>query len=258
MVKDYFGLICESVLSNERMQKFVNPVKDDNKVILKNNEECYEITYDEDSRQVKLNLVDEDFKNIKNLSSWLLDKESATQKDVNMITKDFVDTMAGKEKSKNKSIKRKNKVENESNITGLFFANRMVNIFPELKEEIQNEKNSYEEFRSVMFAEKNILPKVQELLKSSGEKALINKLGKLLNDLYKNGTLDVRSIITMVILNNIEEQNSISAMESVLSDELKKAWSAALKYKGKNVKPEKVKTRKSLLSKALEIQKMQQ
>lgn len=258
MVKDYFGLICESVLSNERMQKFVNPVKDDNKVILKNNEECYEITYDEDSRQVKLNLVDEDFKNIKNLSSWLLDKESATQKDVNMITKDFVDTMAGKEKSKNKSIKRKNKAENESNITGLFFANRMVNIFPELKEEIQNEKNSYEEFRSVMFAEKNILPKVQELLKSSGEKALINKLGKLLNDLYKNGTLDVRSIITMVILNNIEEQNSISAMESVLSDELKKAWSAALKYKGKNVKPEKVKTRKSLLSKALEVQKMQQ
>ncbi len=258
MVKDYFGLVCESVLSNERMQKFVNPVKDDNKVILKNNEECYEITYDEDSRQVKLNLVDEDFKNIKNLSSWLLDKESATQKDVNMITKDFVDTMAGKEKSKNKSIKRKNKVENESNITGLFFANRMVNIFPELKEEIQNEKNSYEEFRSVMFAEKNILPKVQELLKSSGEKALINKLGKLLNDLYKNGTLDVRSIITMVILNNIEEQNSISAMESVLSDELKKAWSAALKYKGKNVKPEKVKTRKSLLSKALEVQKMQQ
>ncbi len=83
---------------------------------------------------------------------------------------------------------------------------------------------------------------------------LIKKLGKLLSDLYSNGTKDVRSIITMVVLNRIE---NTAPLQECLSEELKKAWEHSLKYKGKEVKPEKIKKRSSLMSKALEYQNQQ-
>ena len=81
----------------------------------------------------------------------------------------------------------------------------------------------------------------------------MNKLGKLLGDLYHNGGLDVRSVITMGIFCGLSDK-SATALRSLVSDELAKAFDAALKYKGKNVKPKKIRTKKSFLSKLLEAQ----
>lgn len=256
MINSSFDSLLGNICNDERIKKFDVVSKSENDMVLQKGEEIFQIQYEEISKQVKLNLLDKDKNLVSNASSWLLDSETATKKDLDFISKDFVDTMVGKEKTKSLKAKKKQKNSDESNVTGIFFANRMVNIFPELKSEIQAEKDNYEEFRSATFAKEHILPKVRELLKSEGEKATIGKFAKLISELYKNGTLDARSIITMVILNNIEDEKSIEFLKSLISEELLKAWNAAIKYKGKKVKPEKPK-KKSLLSRALEAQNSQ-
>ena len=55
----------------------------------------------------------------------------------------------------------------------------------------------------------------------------------------------------MAILNGLDEENS--KFSEFLSDELKSAWEHSKKYKGKKVKPEKVK-KPSLLARAMKIQ----
>lgn len=253
MNKNYFEIIRETILSSDRMMKFTADKKEKDKFFLTSGDLCYEVNYNKENNQIFLNSVDTESDERKVLSSWLLDDESFTQKDADMISKDFIDTMAGKGKSPVKQGKKKSSSD-ESNVTGLFFANRMVNIFPELKEEIQAEKECYAEFRSAIFAKEHIAIKVNELVRDRKEKARISKFGKLLSDLYQNGNLDARSIITMVILNSIEDEAGVNNLKPNLSDELQKAWEAALKYKGKTVKPEKPKKKNSFMSKVLSAQ----
>ncbi len=256
MVNSCFESLIEYICENEKIKKLGVVSKSESDIVLQKEEDIFQIQYDEKSKQVKLNLLDKDKSFLRNVSSWLFDSETVSKKDLDFISKDFVGTIAGKDKVKSLKSKKKQKNQDESKVTGLFFANRMVNIFPELKEEIQAEKENYEEFRSATFAKEHILPKICELLKSESEKSRIDKFAKLMSDLYKNGTLDARAIITIVILNNIEDEKSVEHLKTVISEELLKAWNAALKYKGKKVKPEKPK-KKSLLSKAMEAQNMQ-
>ncbi len=255
MNKNYFEAICDTILNSERLKKFSSIKKEKDKMILNGEGLCYEIIYNNEKKQIILNSVDMESEERKVLSLWLLDENSATQKDIDMISKDFIDTMIGKEKSAIKQVKKKSNSD-ESNVTGLFFANRMVNIFPELKEQIQIEKECYTEFRSAAFAKEHIVSKVNELVGEGKEKAKISKLGKLLSDLYQNGNLDARSIITMIILNGIKDEKAVNDFKPTLSEELQKAWDAALKYKGKKVKPEKLKKKSSFISKVLSAQQM--
>jgi hypothetical protein len=58
--------------------------------------------------------------------------------------------------------------------------------------------------------------------------------------MYVAGDMNVRSIITIVILNGIEDR-ALENMKPLFSDDLKKGYTAAAKLKGKKIKPEKKK-----------------
>lgn len=256
MNKNYFEVLRDLICSDVDMEKFSISEKSKNELSVNGNSEIYKIKYDESKKLVILSSASDDKES--ELSSWLLDNETATQKDVALIAKDFVETISGKYKNRVKQTKKKAKSSDESNITGLFFANRMASIFPELKPEIQREKESYSEFRAANFASEKILPRIQSLAGNSSEKSKLSKFGKLLSDLYQNGTLDTRSIITMGILNFISGDEEIQNLKKVFSPELVQAWDAALKYKNKKISPKKTSNRKSLLSRALEAQQKEQ
>lgn len=177
----------------------------------------------------------------KNIALWLFDPETDSLREAEGIAADFVETVEGpKRKAIVKQQSKKRREADESNVDPLFFCNRLVNVFPELKEEIRFEKDHYESFRGVTFAREKVAPKVQALLKTPGEQQKREKLFTVLNDLYNVGDLDVRGIITMVILNSLEGDAMEIAREG-LNPALQKAWKNALKFKGKKVKPEKKK-----------------
>lgn len=182
------------------------------------------------------------------VSTWLFDPATDGDDQAMSIARDFVDTLAGP--SAPKAMKKKqNKGSEENTSSPTFFMNRLATVFPELKDNIQCEKANHESFRFVTFVKENVVPKVQTLLSMPHEKSQIKKLGKTLSDNYNNGDLDVRSLITIVILNSVEKNES--ALVPYLSEDLQKAWDAAKRVKGKDIKPEK-QQKKSFMSRLME------
>lgn len=260
MIKNYFESVCDVITANKKMEKFNINKLGDYAVEFVGEESKYTMEYDTSKSLIKLFCCSE--KDSENkveseqrvISSWLMEFEKCTSKDVNTIAADFIQEMVGKEKNLSPTAQiRKKRPSNENNITGLFFANRMASIFPKIKEKIQEEKNLESDFRIASFTQTYILPCIEELLNSGKQKSEMNKLGKLLGDLYHNGGLDVRSVITMGVFCNLSDRSAI-ALRGLVCDELAKAFDAAMKYKGKNVKPKKIRAKKSFLSKLLEAQ----
>ncbi len=186
------------------------------------------------------------------LATWMFDPETDTQKEADSIANDFVENC-----SSNTAIKRikttkkkKKKGDDEGNADPLFLSKRLVAIFPELKDEIKNEEDCYYPFRGVTFTRASIVPKAVELV-NKGNKKDIEKLCTLLSTQYGNGDADTRSIITIVILNSMPE-DKYEVINEYLSEDLAKAWKAALKYKGKKVKPEKPKKKRKTMVQRLQ------
>ena len=125
-----------------------------------------------------------------------------------------------------------------------------MTLFPDIKDEIRNEQDCYYPFRGVTFARASIVPRVNKLVHDvkAGE---LKKLGNILNAQYVNGDADTRSIITIVILNGIPEADE-AKIEEYLSDNLKKAFQYAKKWRNKTAKPEKEKKKKKTIAQRLE------
>lgn len=170
----------------------------------------------------------------KSMNTWIYDPFTDGIKEANSIGNDFADALSTNKPRINKS-KKKN--SDEGNADPKFLCKRLVNIFPELKEEIWEEEDSYNPFRGVTFIENKVLPKIKALIET-GNKFEIEKLAGILNAQYSNGDLDTRSIITIVILNGITPKYD-EKIEEYLSNDLKTAWKYAKRYRNKKVKPEK-------------------
>lgn len=182
----------------------------------------------------------------KTMATWMFNPETDTEKEADSIGNDFVEAVTSASAVKRVKQTKKKKSGDDGNADPLFLAKRFMVLFPELKEEIKKEQDTKEEFRGVYFTRTFIVPRVNELLKR-GVKSEVSKLSQILSTQYANGDMDTRSIITIVILNSIDEQYK-EKIEEKMSDELKKAWSFAIKFKGKKVKPEKVKKKSGVLS----------
>lgn len=178
----------------------------------------------------------------KNIASWLFDPEEGTKKDAEYIAADFCETLIGPKKTPVQVAKKKK--DNDNKVDIIFFMNRLANILPGLKEEIDEEKQSYETFRMVTFTENNVMPKINMFLLQNNNSKQFKKFCNVLSDAYNVGDLDVRSTVTFLILNNIKDENQIKKLKEELSDELNKAWQASYSIKDKKVKPEKVKKNK--------------
>ena len=75
---------------------------------------------------------------------------------------------------------------------------------------------------------------------------------QILGDMYAAGDMDVRSIITIVLLNGIHDPETVEQkMVPQFRKELQEAYRAGKKYRGKTVKPEKKKKQKKYSAETL-------
>lgn len=193
----------------------------------------------------------EDENNEEVISEWLFDPDSSTSRDAESIANDFAEALFNKNKKPNNWQKNSKKNANKAEGSGLhFFLNRLITLFPELKVKILEEKNNYQNFRYVTFIKENFVPLFLNLVyEAKGSSEKLRKTVNVLNNFYENGDMDVRSTITIVILNSLEKLQDIEKLNNFLKDDLKNAFKVAYKFKGKKVKPEKVK--KTLLKRLL-------
>ncbi len=222
-------------------------VKGQSAVVFTGDNIAYTIIYDDKKKLFNLcscsvienNKIDQQWKTI---SSWLFDEHEHSNKDAISIAEDFIETIVGKN-ALAVSKKTKKKKSDNNTVDPLFLMNRLVNIWPDLKADINHEKENYECFRSVTFVKDKVLPRFSKVFMANNPDKL-KKMANILSDIYKVGDLDSRGIITIVILNSVSDAEYIDKIEQLLSDELKKAWKFARKIKGKKIKAEKPKKQK--------------
>ncbi len=195
----------------------------------------------------------------KTIATWMFDPETDSEKEADSIGNDFVDNVSAPVfKQTTQKKKKKKKDSDDGNGDPVFFSKRLMAVFPELRDEIREEQESYEEFRTVTFTKEHIVPKVQELLNSGSDRE-IDKLAEVLSGQYSYGDIDTRPLITIVILNSITDGAQKEAIKREMSEELQKAWAAAEKYRGKKVKPAKEKKpglMQRLMAESMENQKL--
>ena len=188
--------------------------------------------------------------NWKTLATWIFDPEHDTMKEASSIANDFCDAISAPSAVKKLKQAKKTKKSDDGNADPLFLSKRFVTLFPDIKDEIRNEQDCYYPFRGVTFARASIVPRVNKLV-HEGKAGELKKLGNILNAQYVNGDADTRSIITIVILNGIPEADE-AKIEEYLSDNLKKAFQYAKKWRNKTAKPEKEKKKKKTIAQRLE------
>lgn len=214
---------------------------------------AYSIVYYFDKRRVLLRscgMEDGEPDNTwKTIATWLFDPDADTSREAENIGDDFADTIRGPRQTAVQKQK-KNKKEGESTSDPLFFANRMMAYFPELRDEIAYEKAHYESFRGVTFAEEKILPRFKSYLDTLNKNAA-EKFSKALSELYDAGDLDVKGIITYVLLNSIEDDAKFEKAVSGFAPENKKIAVESRKLRGKKIKPEKVKKQSKFIADTL-------
>ncbi len=228
MVKDSVSILGEKMVELLKPYNFISSFNSQ-EIIFKNKDREYTIRYDIKNKMISLfdlSSIKED-ESCKSISSWFFSQKEGTSKDIDDICNDFFEIMVSK-KNDTKIVK-KNSGKEEENVGIIFFMNRLASIFPNIKEKIMLEKENGENFRAVKFLNDEVLPEIHKLLSSkNGNK--VEKFFKLLENMYKNGDLDVRAIITMGILNNIVEEDT-NIFNKYLSEEFKKVWKSSLKYK---------------------------
>ena len=195
----------------------------------------------------------------KTMATWMYDPATDTEREAESIGNDFADNVSAPTfKQAPARKKKKKKDSDDGNGDPVFFSKRMMALFPELRDEIKEEQDCYEEFRAVTFTKASIVPRVLDLLENGTDKE-IDKLSEVLSAQYAYGDIDTRPLITIVILNSITDASQKEAIKREMSEDLKKAWAAAEKYRGKKVKPAKPKKQsfmQKMMADSIENQKL--
>lgn len=225
-------------------------------IVYKNEENlAYSVLYNKKTKQFELRSAalpeDNAAPPWRVLSAWLFDPAQDDIGSAQSIGNDFAETIRGPKRVEAlQTAKKRRKKNEENNVDPSFFMNRLANIFPGLREDMIEERSRYGLIRPIAFMEAYVLPKLETLL-ASEDSSTQQKLAELFNDLYENGDMDVRSLITMILLNGVDKAQVKEKLAPYFSEDMAKGYKAGSKMKGKKVKPEKVKKQSKVVADAL-------
>lgn len=155
------------------------------------------------------------------------------------VANEFLDTLvtpsAPAAQSARPAKRAKNKDSDEND--AVFFVNRIVTVLPECKVPLQQHKAHYEQLLPRQFCAEVVTAAQSDLFRS-GSRQKLAEYFQLLDTMYTKGDLDVRSIIMQVLLADVSK-NDYAYVEGYLSEDNRKAWTAARKLYGRNIRPEK-------------------
>lgn len=170
------------------------------------------------------------------------DDSDADIREAVSVANEFSDTLGGNLSAPNvptASRKMSKKERENDEASAIYFVNRIPNVLPECREPLLQHKEHYEMLLPNQFCDEVVTVAVAKMLGSKKEKKKTEEFFTFIDKMYSLGGLDVKSIITMTILNSVTGEQRIAQVEEYLSPELAKAWRMARRYIGKEVKPEK-------------------
>ena len=187
----------------------------------------------------------------RSLSLWLFDEKEGERGDAESILNDFLEVVQGPKRVAVVQQKHRSRKEGERNVDPLFFINRLVNIFPQLRDALNEEKIVYGQVRYATFIKKSVVPLCEDLARKYPDSDPMKKLCSLLDDMYKDGDLDTRALATITLLNSLSDE-AFAPVRDRLGEELQKDVKYTRRLKDKKIKPEKKKKQKKVVAKPLD------
>lgn len=222
----------------------------------KTDEVAYALRRQEEKSQVQLASTTLDEEGLPGdwrlLSSWLYEDATGERSDAESILNDFLEVVRGPKQTASVQQRRKRGKEDSSrNVDPVFFLNRLASLFPQLKDALHEEKIVYGQARPITFLKASVVPVVEELAAGKPDSADCQKLCALLDDMYKNGDLDLRSVVSHSLLNSLSD-TAFENLRPKLSEELQRDLKYTRKLKDRVIKPEKPKRQRKKVEARLE------
>jgi len=172
--------------------------------------------------------------------AYLFDPEAGDEmRQTTSVANEFLDTLQSRKPAKYSSAQKRRKDKDSDESSAVFFVNRVATVLPECREPLLRHKSHYENLLPRHFCEEVVTVALRDAF-ANGEKAKQRAFFEFVNNIYPTGDLDTKAIIMQVIMPVVETDKQREFVESVVSSDFKKAWTAARKFHGKEVKPEKV------------------
>lgn len=183
----------------------------------------------------------------RSLSTWMFDPETGEKADAVSIANDFLEIIQGPKRVALVQKKAKKGKSDGRSVDANFFMNRLANLLPAVKEALKEERIRYGRVRFVMLTKEKILPQIEDIARRYPDSDVCGKLCALFSDMYRDGDLDLRSLVTITMLNGLSEEAYL-ALRDQLSDELQTDTRYTRKLIGKKIKPEKPKKEKKVVA----------
>ncbi len=186
------------------------------------------------------------------LSMWLFDDNENDMSDAESVANDFVEIVGGsKRRELVQTAKKRRKKDEENNADPQFFLNRLVPVFPELRDGMNAERIEFGQVRTAIFAKEKVAPLCEQLAKNYKGSEPFKRLCTVLCDMYGAGDMDTRSVIMYGVLNNIRDEAAIQNIMDNFTEgcDLAKVYKHARRLIGKKIKPEKKKKEKKVVAK---------
>lgn len=190
----------------------------------------------------ELGCADDEYVELQSYFFEVSGDSDADIREASSVANEFSETLGGNLSAPavpTASRKMSKKERDTDEASAIYFVNRIPNVLPECREPLLQHKEHYEMLLPNQFCAEVVTAAVDKMLSDKKAKKKTEEFFSFVDKMYALGGLDVKSIITMTILNSITGEQRIAQVEEYISPELAKAWRMARRYIGKEVKPEK-------------------
>lgn len=223
ILNEAFALIEKNLYDANNELGFAKSASDDNSVTFAGDKGVYRLVYDASSSILQFECAYEnngEQTEFKTISKSLFDLGVVNEKDAKSVANEVIDEMhslfAKKKKVDLDKVKMPKAVSRAKAKSGMMsydtnsLANKFGVLYPETKDEIKRNIAEYGEFLPETFFMQTGTPIVLDTIKN-GTDAQRDKLFKMLNEIYEDGTNEVQDIIGVTILG--EMKNDAQMME---------------------------------------------
>ena len=243
-MKECFNVVKNKIIEGLSSAGYALKSEDTNgpkmTAVIANAEEKLKLEYNDKLFTLYRGAIDEEEANLVKSQTYLFDKNAGDGvREAAGVANEFLETLqkkAGAGLTTAQTQRRRKDKETDEN-DAVFFVNRIATVLPECREPLNAHKKHYEQLLPRKFCEEVVVVAQNDMIKS-GNRGKLAEYCQLLASMYTKGDLDTRSIIMQVLLGSVDSAY-YEKLENCFESEFVKAWAAARKFYGKNVRPEK-------------------
>ncbi len=170
--------------------------------------------------------------------SNLLDLDDCDDRSIKSLCNEINDTVVSSHGKKAKQVAKKapatvskSAAKNGANYDAYTLASRITQVYPELKDALHNNVQTYPEFLGDDFFVNHANRYIMETIRFNDQKTL-KKLFKILSDIYENGSNDVQDLVVVTILGELNNEQELidRCLAEITDDDFAQTIVAVNKY----------------------------